>query len=101
MYAAPDHSRESAALREVEKQAGAVADECAVARAGGNGLRCVAARPDGKELVVGDGCGNVRVFDLGSRTERLRLAAHDAEVLSVAYGPNACADDSAVRTSAS
>ena len=101
MYAAPDPSRESAALREVEKQAGAVADECAVARAGGNGLRCVAARPDGKELVVGDGCGNVRVFDLGSRTERLRLAAHDAEVLSVAYGPNACADDSAVRTSAS
>ena len=55
MYAAPDPSRESAALREVEKQAGAVADECAVARAGGNGLRCVAARPDGKELVVGDG----------------------------------------------
>ena len=101
MYAAPDPSRESAALREVEKQAGAVADECAVARAGGNGLRCVAARPDGKELVVGDGCGNVRVFDLGSRTERLRLAAHDAEVLSVAYGPNACADDTAVRTSAS
>ena len=101
MYAAPDPSRESAALREVEKQAGAVADVCAVARAGGNGLRCVAARPDGKELVVGDGCGNVRVFDLGSRTERLRLAAHDAEVLSVAYGPNACADDSAVRTSAS
>jgi len=35
MYAAPDPSRESAALREVEKQAGAVADECAVARAGG------------------------------------------------------------------
>ena len=101
MYAAPDPSRESAALREVEKQAGAVADECAVARAGGNGLRCVAARPDGKELVVGDGCGNVRVFDLGSRTERLRLAAHDAEVLSVAYGPNASTDDTAVRTSAS
>ena len=101
MYAAPDPSRESAALREVERQAGAVADECAVARAGGNGLRCVAARPDGKELVVGDGCGNVRVFDLGSRTERLRLAAHDAEVLSVAYGPNASADDTAVRTSAS
>ena len=63
--------------------------------------RSVAARPDGKELVVGDGCGNVRVFDLASRTERLRLAAHDAEVLSVAYGPNACADDTAVRTSAS
>ena len=101
MYAAPDPSRESAALREVEKQAGAVADECAVARAGGNALRCVAARPDGKELVVGDGCGNVRIFDLASRTERLRLAAHDAEVLSVAYGPNACADDTAVRTSAS
>ena len=101
MYAAPDPSRESAALREVERQAGAVADECAVARAGGNGLRCVAARPDGKELVVGDGCGNVRVFDLASRTERLRLAAHDAEVLSVAYGPNASADDTAVRTSAS
>ena len=30
MYAAPDPSRESAALREVEKQTGAVADECAV-----------------------------------------------------------------------
>ena len=51
MYAAPDPSRESAALREVEKQAGAVADECAVARAGGNGLRCVAARPDGSPYV--------------------------------------------------
>jgi hypothetical protein len=29
----------------------------------------------------------VRIFDLASRTERIRLAAHDAEVLSVSYGP--------------
>ena len=105
MYATPDPSREAAALKQVEKQADGGADEAAVAAAGGHALRCVATRPDGVELAVGDAAGNVRVFDLASRTERLRLAAHDAEVLCVAYGPSS-ADKSkgggnVVRTSAS
>ena len=101
MYATPDKSREAAALRAVEKQADDGANEAAVAAAGGHALRCVAARPDGGELVVGDAAGNVRVFDLASRTERLRLAAHDAEVLCVAYGPSADRTGGGVRTSAS
>ena len=90
MYATPDPSREAAALKEVERQAErGTTDEAAVAAAGGHALRCVAARPDGRELIAGDAAGNVRVFDLASRTERLRLAAHDAEVLCVTYGPSA------------
>ncbi len=101
MYATPDKSREPAALKAVEKQADGGANEAAVAAAGGHALRCVAARPDGGELVVGDAAGNVRVFDLASRTERLRLAAHDAEVLCVAYGPSADRSGGGVRTSAS
>ena len=101
MYATPDKSREAAALRAVEKQADDGANEAAVAAAVGHALRCVAARPDGGELVVGDAAGNVRVFDLASRTERLRLAAHDAEVLCVAYGPSADRTGGGVRTSAS
>ena len=75
------------------------------ARAGGEHLGAGSASSDAATSAVGDAAGNVRVFDLASRTERLRLAAHDAEVLCVAYGPSSAEKSkggtNVVRTSAS
>ena len=45
----------------------------------------VAARPDGRELAVGDARGRVRIFDLETLEERLVLAAHDGAVTALAY----------------
>ena len=66
-------------------------EDAARAGAAGYALRCIAARPDGREIAVGDKAGNVRVFDLATRSEVARLHAHDAEVLSLSYGPQGIA----------
>eukprot|EP00899_Mesostigma_viride_P022296 jgi/Mesvir1/3250/Mv16390-RA.2 len=48
-------------------------------------LRCLCVSMDGRHLACGDKAGNVRVFDLSTLALVTLQAAHDAEVLSLAY----------------
>ena len=83
MYATPDKSRGGCRAQGGGETSGRRGE-----RGGGRGglavTRFVASPrgPTAGSSSVGDAAGNVRVFDLASRTERLRLAAHDAEVLA-------------------
>lgn len=55
-------------------------------------LRCISISPDGSHLASGDQMGNVRIHDLESNKngdiEEIKLiAAHDNEVICLAYSP--------------
>uniref|UniRef100_A0A8C6LP75 Mitogen-activated protein kinase binding protein 1 n=1 Tax=Nothobranchius furzeri TaxID=105023 RepID=A0A8C6LP75_NOTFU len=49
------------------------------------GIRTVCLRPDGKHLASGDRNGVLRVHDLSSMKEILKVEAHDAEILCLDY----------------
>uniref|UniRef100_A0A3P9N2T7 WD repeat domain 62 n=1 Tax=Poecilia reticulata TaxID=8081 RepID=A0A3P9N2T7_POERE len=51
------------------------------------GIRVLGISPDGKHLAAGDRCGNLRIFDLESLTELLKIEAHDSEVLCLEFSP--------------
>uniref|UniRef100_A0A3B5MC89 WD repeat domain 62 n=1 Tax=Xiphophorus couchianus TaxID=32473 RepID=A0A3B5MC89_9TELE len=51
------------------------------------GIRVLGISPDGKHLAAGDRCGNLRIFDLESLTEQLKIEAHDSEVLCLEFSP--------------
>ncbi|XP_054884952.1 WD repeat-containing protein 62 isoform X2 [Poeciliopsis prolifica] len=51
------------------------------------GIRVLGISPDGKHLAAGDRCGNLRIFDLTSLTELLKIEAHDSEVLCLEFSP--------------
>ncbi|XP_054279530.1 mitogen-activated protein kinase-binding protein 1 isoform X2 [Macrosteles quadrilineatus] len=52
---------------------------------GRNGVRSIRISPDGKHLASGDREGNIRITDLHSLEEIVRIEAHDGEVLCVEY----------------
>ncbi|XP_014899605.1 mitogen-activated protein kinase-binding protein 1-like isoform X2 [Poecilia latipinna] len=49
------------------------------------GVRTICVSPDGKHLASGDRSGMLRVHDLGSMEEVLKVEAHDAEILCLEY----------------
>uniref|UniRef100_A0AAX7VL44 MABP1/WDR62 second WD40 domain-containing protein n=1 Tax=Astatotilapia calliptera TaxID=8154 RepID=A0AAX7VL44_ASTCA len=49
------------------------------------GIRTICVSPDGKHLASGDRNGMLRVHDLSSMKEILKVEAHDAEILSLKY----------------
>uniref|UniRef100_A0A3Q2ZRZ5 Mitogen-activated protein kinase-binding protein 1-like n=1 Tax=Kryptolebias marmoratus TaxID=37003 RepID=A0A3Q2ZRZ5_KRYMA len=49
------------------------------------GIRTVCVSPDGKHLASGDRSGMLRVHDLSSMKEILKVEAHDAEILCLEY----------------
>ncbi|KAI3364429.1 hypothetical protein L3Q82_011222 [Scortum barcoo] len=49
------------------------------------GLRTICVSPDGKHLASGDRSGMLRVHDLSSMEEILKVEAHDAEILCLEY----------------
>ncbi|XP_005449803.1 mitogen-activated protein kinase-binding protein 1 isoform X2 [Oreochromis niloticus] len=49
------------------------------------GIRTICVSPDGKHLASGDRNGMLRVHDLSSMEEILKVEAHDAEILSLEY----------------
>ncbi|XP_029902723.1 mitogen-activated protein kinase-binding protein 1-like isoform X2 [Myripristis murdjan] len=49
------------------------------------GIRTICVSPDGKHLASGDRNGVLRVHDLSSMEEILRVEAHDAEILCLEY----------------
>ncbi|XP_028996696.1 mitogen-activated protein kinase-binding protein 1-like [Betta splendens] len=49
------------------------------------GIRTVCISPDGKHLASGDRSGILRIHDLGTMKEILRVEAHDAEILCLEY----------------
>uniref|UniRef100_A0A3B3US24 WD repeat domain 62 n=1 Tax=Poecilia latipinna TaxID=48699 RepID=A0A3B3US24_9TELE len=51
------------------------------------GIRVLGISPDGKHLAAGDRCGNLRIFDLESLTELLKIEAHNSEVLCLEFSP--------------
>ncbi|CAH0549034.1 unnamed protein product, partial [Brassicogethes aeneus] len=55
---------------------------------GRNGVRCIRISPDGKSLASGDRSGNIRVHEMATMKETLKIEAHDAEVLCLEYSPN-------------
>jgi WD40 repeat protein len=52
-------------------------------------LRCLKFRPDGKHLACGDWTGNIRIFDLESKTldELQLIEAHDKEISCLDFSP--------------
>ncbi|KAG8253575.1 mitogen-activated protein kinase binding protein 1 [Homalodisca vitripennis] len=52
---------------------------------GRNGVRSIRISPDGKHLASGDREGNIRITDLHTLEEHVRIEAHDGEVLCVEY----------------
>ncbi|KAM7395686.1 hypothetical protein PAMA_007112 [Pampus argenteus] len=49
------------------------------------GIRAICVSPDGKHLASGDRNGMLRVHELGSMKEILKVEAHDAEILCLEY----------------
>ncbi|XP_030260499.1 mitogen-activated protein kinase-binding protein 1-like [Sparus aurata] len=49
------------------------------------GIRTICVSPDGKHLASGDRNGMLRIHDLGSMEEILKVEAHDAEILCLEY----------------
>ncbi|XP_041661551.1 mitogen-activated protein kinase-binding protein 1-like [Cheilinus undulatus] len=49
------------------------------------GIRTICVSPDGKHLASGDRNGMLRVYDLNSMDEVLKVEAHDAEILCLEY----------------
>ncbi|CAJ1077415.1 mitogen-activated protein kinase-binding protein 1-like isoform X2 [Xyrichtys novacula] len=49
------------------------------------GIRTICVSPDGKHLASGDRNGILRVYDLSSMEEVLKVEAHDAEILCLEY----------------
>ncbi|XP_034555870.1 mitogen-activated protein kinase-binding protein 1-like isoform X2 [Notolabrus celidotus] len=49
------------------------------------GIRTICVSPDGKHLASGDRNGMLRVYDLNSMEAVLKVEAHDAEILCLAY----------------
>ncbi|XP_034756679.1 mitogen-activated protein kinase-binding protein 1-like [Etheostoma cragini] len=49
------------------------------------GIRTICVSPDGKHLASGDRNGMLRVYDLSSMEEILKVEAHDAEILCLEY----------------
>ncbi|XP_069572308.1 mitogen-activated protein kinase-binding protein 1-like [Brachyistius frenatus] len=49
------------------------------------GIRTICVSPDGKHLASGDRNGILRIHDLGSMVEILKVEAHDAEILCLEY----------------
>ncbi|XP_041832683.1 mitogen-activated protein kinase-binding protein 1-like [Melanotaenia boesemani] len=49
------------------------------------GIRTICVSPDGKHLASGDRNGMLRVHDLSSKEEVLKVDAHDAEILCLEY----------------
>ncbi|XP_054900420.1 mitogen-activated protein kinase-binding protein 1-like [Poeciliopsis prolifica] len=49
------------------------------------GIRTICVSPDGKHLASGDRSGMLRVHDLSSMEEILKVEAHDAEILCLEY----------------
>uniref|UniRef100_A0A4W6DMK0 Mitogen-activated protein kinase binding protein 1 n=1 Tax=Lates calcarifer TaxID=8187 RepID=A0A4W6DMK0_LATCA len=49
------------------------------------GIRTICVSPDGKHLASGDRNGMLRVHDLSSMEEILKVVAHDAEILCLEY----------------
>ncbi|XP_042560661.1 mitogen-activated protein kinase-binding protein 1-like [Clupea harengus] len=49
------------------------------------GIRTICVSPDGKHLASGDRTGTLRVHDLSSMEEVLKVGAHDAEILCLEY----------------
>ncbi|XP_047429397.1 mitogen-activated protein kinase-binding protein 1-like [Mugil cephalus] len=49
------------------------------------GIRTICVSPDGRHLASGDRNGMLRVYDLSSREEILKVDAHDAEILCLEY----------------
>ncbi|XP_074542001.1 mitogen-activated protein kinase-binding protein 1-like isoform X2 [Halichoeres trimaculatus] len=49
------------------------------------GIRTICVSPDGKHLASGDRNGMLRVYDLNSMEEVLKVEAHDAEILCLEY----------------
>lgn len=50
-----------------------------------NGVRCIRISPDGTNLASGDRSGNIRIHDTKWMKEKLKIEAHDAEVLCLEY----------------
>ncbi|XP_060908400.1 mitogen-activated protein kinase-binding protein 1-like [Labrus mixtus] len=49
------------------------------------GIKTICVSPDGKQLASGDRNGMLRVYDLSSMNEVLKVEAHDAEILCLEY----------------
>ncbi|XP_077397386.1 WD repeat-containing protein 62 isoform X2 [Festucalex cinctus] len=50
-------------------------------------VRALALSPDGRQLATGDVCGTLRIFDLESLDELVKMEAHDAEILALEFSP--------------
>jgi WD40 repeat protein len=49
------------------------------------GIRVVKVSPNGQFLACGDRAGNIRIYNLESMSEELKIEAHDSEILSLDF----------------
>ncbi|CAK6962647.1 mitogen-activated protein kinase-binding protein 1-like [Scomber scombrus] len=77
----------TAALQDPECVVNANADKLGDGQAAESrtGIRTICVSPDGKHLASGDRNGMLRVHDLSSMEEILKVEAHDAEILCLEY----------------
>uniref|UniRef100_UPI003AAF42A3 mitogen-activated protein kinase-binding protein 1-like n=1 Tax=Centroberyx gerrardi TaxID=166262 RepID=UPI003AAF42A3 len=77
----------TAALLDTESMACGSAEKSGDGQTADNrtGIRTICVSPDGKHLASGDRNGMLRVHDLSSMEEILKVEAHDAEILCLEY----------------